>query len=92
MTFIGAIAWLIAVVLVIVNENYPESVGLFLLALVRWEACLLAYLASLVDDYPPFTLETGSASPAASKAPDAGRVRKPSRIRVKSTHRCRKET
>jgi len=65
LTFIGAIVWVIAVVFVIVNENYPEGLWRFLLGLVRWEACLLAYLASLVDDYPPFTLETGSASPAA---------------------------
>jgi hypothetical protein len=37
----------------------------FLLGIVRWEACLLAYLASLVDRYPPFSLETGSVSRAA---------------------------
>ena len=33
--------------------------------IVRWEARLLAYHASLTDCYPPFTLETGSVSPAA---------------------------
>jgi hypothetical protein len=65
LTFVGAIVWLIAVVAVLVNESYPESLWRFLLGLVRWEAWLLAYLASLVDRYPPFTLETGSLSPAA---------------------------
>lgn len=65
LTFVGAIVWVIAAVLVIVNESYPESLWRFLLGLVRWEAWLLAYLASLVDRYPPFTLETGSVSPAA---------------------------
>jgi hypothetical protein len=65
LTFVGAIVWVIAVVLVLVNESYPDSMWRFLLGLVRWEACLLAYLASLVDRYPPFTLETGSLSPAA---------------------------
>lgn len=57
--FVGAIVWLIGVVLVLAGERYPESLWRFLLGLVRWEASLLAYLASLVDEYPPFTLETG---------------------------------
>jgi hypothetical protein len=65
LTFVGAIVWVIAVVLVLVDEKYPDSFWRFLLGIVRWEACLLAYLASLVDRYPPFTLETGSLSPAA---------------------------
>jgi hypothetical protein len=65
LAFVGAIVWVIAVVLVLVNESYPHSLWRFLLGLVRWEACLLAYLASLVECYPPFTLETGSVSPAA---------------------------
>jgi Domain of unknown function (DUF4389) len=65
LTFVGAIVWLIAVVLVLLNEKYPDGLWRFLLGLVRWEANLLTYLASLVDRYPPFTLETGSVSPAA---------------------------
>jgi Domain of unknown function (DUF4389) len=65
LTFVGAIVWVIAVVLVLVDEKYPDSLWRFLLGIVRWEACLLAYLASLVDRYPPFVLETGSLSPAA---------------------------
>lgn len=65
LTFVGAIVWLIAVLLVLVNESYPDSLWRFLVGLVRWEANLLAYLASLVDRYPPFTLETGAVSPGA---------------------------
>jgi hypothetical protein len=65
LTFVGAIVWVIAVVLVLVDEKYPDSFWRFLLGIVRWEACLLAYLASLVDRDPPFALETGSVSPAA---------------------------
>jgi hypothetical protein len=52
-------------VLVLVSENYPDSLWRFLLGIVRWEACLLAYLASLVDSYPPFVVETSSVSRAA---------------------------
>jgi hypothetical protein len=65
LTIVGAIVWAIAVVLVLIDEKYPASWWRFLVGLVRWEACLLAYLASLVDRYPPFTLETSSVSPAA---------------------------
>ncbi len=49
--FIGSIVWVIALVCVLVNERYPAGMWRFLRALLRWEACVLAYLASLVDDY-----------------------------------------
>jgi len=68
LTFVGAIVWVIAVVSVLVNERYSDSLWRFLLGLVRWEAWLLAYLASLVDRYPPFTLETSPTTPAASSS------------------------
>ena len=63
--FVGAIVWLLAAIVVLSRGSYPESLWKFLLGLVRWEASLLAYLASLVDEYPPFTLETATVSPAA---------------------------
>jgi Domain of unknown function (DUF4389) len=67
LTFVAAIVWVIAVVSVLVSETYPEAIWRFLLGIVRWEACLLAYLASLVDRYPPLTLHAaaGSAVPTA---------------------------
>jgi hypothetical protein len=61
LAFVGSIVWLVAAVCVLVGEHYPEGLWRFQLGLLRWEACLLAYLASLVEEYPPFTLETGSA-------------------------------
>ena len=60
--FVGAFVWVIAVIAILVDEKYPESLWHFMRGIVRWEACLFAYLASLVDEYPPFTLETDSAS------------------------------
>jgi Domain of unknown function (DUF4389) len=63
--FLGVIVWLLAVVLVLLSERYPESVWRFLCGIVRWEANVLAYLASLTDRYPPFTLETDTLSSAA---------------------------
>jgi uncharacterized protein DUF4389 len=61
----GAIVWLLALVLVLVNERYPESVWRFLCGIVRWEANVLAYLASLTGRYPPFALEGDSMSSTA---------------------------
>jgi Domain of unknown function (DUF4389) len=63
--FVGAIVWTLAAVLVLIGGHYPEGLWRFQLGLVRWEAWVFAYLASLVDSYPPFTLETGPASPPA---------------------------
>ena len=68
LAFVGAIVWVIAVVLVLVAEKYPDGLWQFLLGLVRWEAWLLAYLASLVDEYPPFTLETNHYPPVQKEA------------------------
>jgi hypothetical protein len=68
LTFVGAIVWLVAILVVLVDGRYPESMWRFLLGLVRWEACVLAYLASLVDRYPPFALNTESVSVAAPSA------------------------
>lgn len=68
LVFVATIVWMIAAVSILAAERYPESLWRFLLGVVRREACLLAYLASLVDRYPPFTLDGGSASPAASSS------------------------
>jgi hypothetical protein len=66
LTFVGALVWMVAVVCVLVSETYPEGMWRFLLGIVRWEACVLAYLASLVDRYPPFSLRSESAASAAA--------------------------
>lgn len=57
--WLGSIVWVIALVHVLVKGRYPAGMWRFLRGLLRWEACVLAYLAALVDRYPPFTLETG---------------------------------
>ena len=64
-TWVGTIVWLVAMVLVFFTGTYPESWWHFLCGIVGWEARVVAYLASLVDRYPPFTLATGPVSPAA---------------------------
>lgn len=45
----------VAVITVLVGETVPASILSFQTGIVRWQARLLAYHASLVDDYPPFS-------------------------------------
>jgi uncharacterized protein DUF4389 len=71
LVIVGAVVWVIAVVLILTTGTYPETLWRFLLGLVRWQARALAYLASLVDHYPPFHLETLAAGPR--QASGAGR-------------------
>jgi hypothetical protein len=63
-TWIASIVWVIAMVLVFSKGTYPESWWHFLRGVVAWEARAIAYLASLTDEYPPFSLATGEVSPA----------------------------
>ncbi len=56
--FVSGIVWLIAAVWILIEETYPESLFGFQRGVVRWQARLLAYLASLVEPYPPFHLDT----------------------------------
>ena len=58
--FVGTILILIAAISVLINESYPSGIYEFLRGLNRWNARLLAYLACLVEPYPPFSLDTGS--------------------------------
>lgn len=62
LAIIGLALALFAAVMILINETYPEAIYDYLRGLVRWEARLLSYLASLVDAYPPFALDTGPES------------------------------
>ena len=54
----SAVIWVIAAVMVLVQESYPEGLYNFQRGILRWEARLLGYHASLVEQYPPFALDT----------------------------------
>ena len=60
--FVGWIVWLIAAISILLNERYPERLWNFQRGVLRWEARLLGYLASLVEPYPPFSFDTGPAA------------------------------
>ena len=71
LNWVATIIWFIAAVMVLIQETYPEGLYDFQCGVVRWQARLLAYHASLVGAYPPFSFDTGpqSASPPAAAAP-----------------------
>src|SRR5574341_1541084 len=57
---VAGITWIIAAVFVLIQESYPESLYKFHRAYVRWVARLLSYHFSLVEQYPPFAIDTGA--------------------------------
>lgn len=62
---VAAILAIIAAIMVLIQETYPASIYAFLRGYVRWQARVLAYMASLTEDYPPFAFDTGDNDPAA---------------------------
>lgn len=67
---VASIFWVIAAVAILITERYPVAIWNFQLGVVRWHARLLAYLASLVATYPPFSFDAGR-SPAEPTTPRA---------------------
>ncbi len=63
---IFAICWIVAAIAILVNGRYPEWAKNFILGYLRWTARVMVYLASLVDEYPPFSFEGGAAAPAST--------------------------
>jgi hypothetical protein len=73
--FLGIVAvvlGIIAAIMIVVSETYPEGIFNFLRGYVRWQARVYAYMAGLVQEYPPFALDTGSEAPAAPQLPAGG--------------------
>ena len=57
---ISGFVWLIGAILVLINQDYPAGMYGFQRGILRWLARLLGYHASLVDHYPPFSIDTGA--------------------------------
>lgn len=60
--FVSAVVWVLAAIMVLVDEIYASALYDFQCGVLRWQARLLAYLASLVEEYPPFRLDPGPAA------------------------------
>lgn len=63
---LGVLVWMWAALTVLLSERVGERAFLYLVGLQRWSIRLLAYQASLVDEYPPFSFKD-----AAPVLPDA---------------------
>lgn len=63
--WVGALVWLLSAVFVLVGAAIPPALLGFQRGLLRWQARLLAYHASLVDVAPPWALDMGADPPAA---------------------------
>jgi len=66
---VAGILLIIAAIMVLVQESYPQGIFDFLRGYLRWHARLFAYLAGLAQDYPPFALDTGPEAPPAASPP-----------------------
>jgi hypothetical protein len=67
---VAVILAVIAAIMILIQESYPDGIYGFLRGYLRWQARVLAYMAGLVDEYPPFALDTGSEQ--AALPPPAG--------------------
>ena len=67
--FIGAFVWLGTVITILMNGTYPDWGFNYLRGYLRWNARLLAYMASLVDEYPPFSFSDGDSPTAPAVSP-----------------------
>src|SRR5690606_13341113 len=54
----SSLLWVIAVLTVLFTRAVPDVILAFQRGVLRWQARLLAYHASLVEEYPPFSLDT----------------------------------
>jgi hypothetical protein len=68
---IGVLIWVIAVISILIRENYSDGLYNFQLGIMRWQARLLAYHASLVDEYPPFAIDGGHETAPPATPPGA---------------------
>lgn len=53
--FVGVFVWIWAALSIVIDQTVGAGASAFLVGLQRWTLRLLAYQASLVDQYPPFS-------------------------------------
>jgi hypothetical protein len=57
---ISCVMWIVGAITILVDRRVPELVLAFQRGVLRWQTHLLAYHASLVDEYPPFSFDGGA--------------------------------
>jgi hypothetical protein len=61
--FVSSVLFVIGAVTILVDQHVPAWILGFQRGVLRWQARLAAYHASLVDEYPPFSFEADPAQP-----------------------------
>jgi len=59
LSFFSGIVWVVAAISILISERFPASLYDFQCGVLRWQARLLAYQASLVEPNPPFVFDSG---------------------------------
>jgi hypothetical protein len=54
---VSSVMFVVGAATILVDNTVPASILAFQRGVLRWQARLVAYHASLVDEYPPFSLE-----------------------------------
>ena len=62
LSIVSGIVGFIAALSILILGSCPAGCWRFQLGIVRWEARLLGYLASVVETYPPFSFDTQPAN------------------------------
>jgi len=60
---VSSVLFVVAAVMVLIEERVPAGILGFQRGVLRWQARLAGYHASLVDEYPPFSFEADPAQP-----------------------------
>jgi hypothetical protein len=65
----AAVVWLICLVSALISAGMVPGLYDFIRGVVRWQARLFAYHASLVGEHPPWSLDTEALPPAERPSP-----------------------
>jgi len=59
LSVVSGVLWIIGAFAILFTNTMPSGILGFQRGLLRWQARLVAYHASLTDDHPPYTMDTG---------------------------------
>jgi hypothetical protein len=60
---VSSVMFVVGVVTILIDGTVPAGILAFQRGVLRWQARLVAYHASLVDEYPPFSFGESHARP-----------------------------
>jgi hypothetical protein len=61
--FVSSVLFVVGAVMILIDGRVPAGILGFQRGVLRWQARLFAYHASLIEEYPPFSFEADPAQP-----------------------------